>query len=633
MATAAMAHRPSSGQQQQQQLNNNAPELAAENRRLREELALSQNWVERHTRQIEQLLRLSPADMAQMASRMGDPELAIPLLQCYDDTIRQNEEEIGRLRHANQDLRRRLGTSEAGGQEGFDAARLAEETAAAMLQNAKAEIANFRANADRLEVANASLKERLAAMADTESRLKASAAKDVREMEALNDKITELTRSLNKANTALDDANRLLRQKTADESSDKNSSEAQKIQLHLMAKENEDKVVEIDRLRSKMVAALKTAAENHSTHMKIVEEKHKAAVNGLREELRTHEVTILKLRAQLSRADVLRGGGGGGYADGLFGLGGGGGPSSPTGVGGGGDGAPSAYRPLTTTQTMQQHALEMQEIDLKRLHSEVSSLTAQRDDALFRVERLTAARREAADEHSRALQRDMAALTARCGGLEERNTKLGAELEAEREARRAAADAARAAQREVQRLTDEVESLQKGLHSAKMALGAAEERLKTLQRDHTAELSEAEARVRVAERRAEEAAKDSAAARDRLLVQLSDTERSVEDARNLLRDTVAKHNALSLQFNDKQRALEAAALGKEQLTQSLFQHKGLIAAADERLAAFIAQEGVLKQDLKEMAMEVERLRLEHIRVTGERDRALKELSTLRKFRF
>jgi len=44
----------------------------------------------------------------------------------------------------------------------------------------------------------------------------------------------------------------------------------------LVAKENEDKLQEIERLRNKMVQALKQSSENHNTHLRIVEEKHRA---------------------------------------------------------------------------------------------------------------------------------------------------------------------------------------------------------------------------------------------------------------------------------------------------------------------------------------------------------------------
>ncbi|KEG05279.1 hypothetical protein DQ04_24171000, partial [Trypanosoma grayi] len=93
---------------------------------LQKRLQVSDEWNMRLQSQIQELLRLPRSEVEAMRSRMHNPDIAIPLLQCYDAAILEKQEENEKLQQENGKLKAKLEATTGELEETREAVRAAE---------------------------------------------------------------------------------------------------------------------------------------------------------------------------------------------------------------------------------------------------------------------------------------------------------------------------------------------------------------------------------------------------------------------------------------------------------------------------------------------------------------------------
>jgi chromosome segregation ATPase len=565
---------------------------------LKQKLKTVSEWHDRAEAMLAHIQRL-PDHSRMLRHRFEDPA-SIPLLQNYDDAILQKEEEIQKLSVEVQELKKRLETNTAEVSEQVKASRVAEERAhvaaeesSLRVQAVSNENAHLRAHISELEAETAALKDRLQAMIIAESRSKDTYTKAVRETDDLHNEVQQLRDKLHRSEQETQSLKRQLDSLGNAREEEQQSTESQKVQLHLLSKENEDKVQEIERLRNKIVHALKQAADNHTTHLKIVEEKHRTVVENLHEQIRAQEAAALRMRAQLSRVEVQQ--------------------TPPS---------------LSPSAIIDSHARNVQEVELKRLYAEVTSLQLQRDDLQFRMEQLQASSRRDADQAVRDLKRDLELLKYRARDLEERNTKLETELNSQRESNRRIQQDKKLSLEENQRLAHSIEDLEKKLAEALKQNASLSSQLEASRTEHRDALEEERTVAQTMERRLEETKKEAGAERDRLRQQKSELERQLAEERSIVKELQGKVSVSQRSSMEKDLELQNQSAKADRLAQGLALHKQQIQLLDDRLNGMLLAEQQYKRDLRSLTLHVEQLRMDNVRIARERDRLAGEVTTL-----
>jgi chromosome segregation ATPase len=471
-----------------------------------------------------------------------------------------------------------------------------DENAARILASDSA-AEQLRRNVGELQRDLAAARDRISALVVSE----AQAREEARRHHAAFEDQAAAARAAVQAHAAVADeletTRRKLAQSVATEDECRAALEGARVQLHLSGRENDDKGLEVDRLRTKLTLALKQASDNHVTHLKLVEEKHRGVIEGMRAEARTQEATILKLRAQLSKADFIQG---------------------------------AARATDTATQIVDSGVRVAQEAEIKRLHAELAAAQAARDEAQLRMEEVQTARRAEVDDRTRDARRETDAARARCRELEGRAAALEAQLLRQREIVTGAQEDARVAAAERTRAGNERADLQRQLDEARRQALVTDERTKAASAEQAAQMEVTQRTLRALERRLEDARRDDAAARDRLIVDLDDMRRSGEEARAQLREANTRAAALQASLADRERAAEALGAKCERLEQGVHAHKLQLVDCDRRLSAATAREAQLGQELRTVGLHLEQVKMEYARLERARDRAAAEAEALQR---
>ena len=495
---------------------------------LRQRLRVVTEWHERAEATLAQILRL-PDHTRTLRNKIENPAIAVPLMQYYDDTILEKDNEIARLMNENQTLKKQLDNRADDDKDTITNARMREERAQVALEEAHMqlrqngdEMSNMRAHMNELEQEAITLREKIQHLIVSENRAKDQINTLQRKNEELDASLQDAGEKLHKAREEASVARRQAESAANQRDEESHTSESQKVQLHLMNKENDDKLQEIERLRTKMVSALKQAADNHTTHLQIVEEKHRTVIENLHEQIRAQEATTLKLRAQLSRVDV--------SSNSVV--------SSPTAV-------------------IESHARSAQEAELRRLYAENTSLQLQRDDALFRVEQIQNSNRHDLDTANRDLRRELESVRHRVRELEDRNTKLESEIAASRESLRRAREEQKSALQAATNAESRVEDLQKQAKDFQRSI----QQLKTERDDLSSEKAtavEAErAIIRQLERRVEQMKSDENSEKEKNRNQRAELQRLLDDAKANARDAQTSLASAHRQMQEKDLEIQA----------------------------------------------------------------------------
>ena len=537
---------------------------------LQQRLETVTQWHERAEAEIARL-RQCPDQTVELRQKVERPDIAIPLLQSYDATITEKDAAINSLRMERDRIQRQLEERVNNHADVSDAAKLSEERANVAIEeyrqrfeSSQEEVSQLQASVHALQQELQIVKERASSSILNEARCKdevskASKARDelaaaISELKATNAKLQEDNESLLRAAQAL----------KRREEDVHGETEAQKMQLHFATRENDDKVQEIERLRNKMVQALKQAADNHTTHLRLVEEKHRSVQEQLREELRTYELTVMKLRAQLSKVDLL----------------------------------PASSSVKAPSDVLDQQLRHAQEVELKRISAENTALLMQRDDALFQIELLKQSKKTELDEQSQHRKQEIELLKHREHELEERCTRLAGELDRQKDALKRAREEFRRGIQDNSEWQHEKLDLTKKVEDARRALAQAQEATEALRVERAQQVEDAQKQIRLLERRLEDARRQEQVLKEQYFAESTDSQKALEACRMQLRESLQKLQLTQSTLNEKERLLESATLKLDRLNQGLSAHKQQLQVCDERINELQGNEQQYRSDLR-----------------------------------
>ena len=565
--------------------------------RVVERLRHAEDIAARLNTQLQQVAGMTHNDLAKFRNRMLNPDIAIPLLQCYDATIEEKSNEIEALKA---ELRKAQSRSESIGADRVDLEnqlKVSNMQISEMLQNERRTAEDSTRSILAMQSEIALLRQQLAEMHESRSSLQSRVEKEAVHTKELLDKLAEQGKKLEDAESALASAKKQLQNAKLQDDDGQSLLETQRIQLALISKENDDKVHEIERLRNKMGQMLKQSEDNHLSHLRIVEEKHKHVVESLREEVRAQEMTVLKLRAQLSRADIMPGANGG---NGVVSLAG-------------------AHRP-TTADVLDSQSRQAQDFEIKRLASELTSAQLMRDDALFRLDQLNLTRRQDADDRFAEAKRDLEVARSRAKECDERAERLQRELNSASESLRTARDKLKFSQAETAKVAHERETLQKKYDELKKTVSDKEEQLQVAVQDKADAVESATRASSQLERRLEESRREMQSLREKFSINLNDAERAKETLTRENRELFQSLQVAQGALRDKDREVETANSKIGWLLKGLTQHKQQITECDQRLQSYAAQEAQSRGELKEAVVQLTHCKMELARCMRDRDR-------------
>jgi chromosome segregation ATPase len=563
---------------------------------LQRRLAHYEDLNQRLNATLQQLVRLPQSELGLFTARMQDPDIAVPLLQCYDAALSEKQQQLDA---ANADIassRVALRTAQAGHDDAAHAARLAEELARSTAERLRDDHERFHIQQEQLQTELHRIKERAQQLIDSESSLKAQLATEKQKVLDLSEALERARGDANVAEETLEHAQRKLKANRLQDNEERYVSETQKVQLQLIAKENDDKLAEIERLRGKMVSALRQQQDNHTAHLRIVEDRHRGVVEALRDELRTQEVQMLKLRAQFARADV----------------------SSPLGGGG-------QLLVKSATEVLESQSRAAQTVEIKRLYSELSTAQLQRDEATYRYDQLVASRKSDFDDRVAELRRDIDHQRARVKDTEDRNAQLQAEITSVKDQCRSQKEKCKTLSSEMHVVSSERDSALRRAEEGKKALARAEALVDQLRTEKNDAVAHEKRAAQSLERRAAEARQVETTAHDVLKQATEESQRQLDTMRNQINDLQLAKHELAAQLQERDRALEAQTGKMEKMSLGLHACKEQLLQCDERLVAFNHQEQQWKRDGRQLALVIEQLRMEAMRLQKDRDRAMQEL--------
>lgn len=568
----------------------NGGDIAALQRRLAHYEDLNQ----RLNSTLQQLVRLPQAELNQFAARMHDPEIAVPLLQCYDAALSEKQEQLDSATTELSQARAALRGAQAGHDDAVHASRLAEELARSTAERLRDDHERFNVQVEQLQGELHRVKEKAQQLIDSESSLKAQLLTEKQRAADFAEALERTRADHAAAEESLGQLQRKLKSHRSQDEEERHVAETQKVQLQLIAKENDDKLAEIERLRGKMVAALRQQQDNHTSHLRIVEERHRSVIESLRDELRTQEVQMLKLRAQLARVDV----------------------SSPLSGG---------QLVRSATDVLEAQSREAQAVEIKRLYSELSSAQLQRDEAIYRYEQMVSSRKSDADDRVAELRREIEHQRSRCKEAEDRNGLLLSELNTAKDHLRTQKEKVKTISSELHIAVSERDSVTRRAEEGKKALVRAEALVDQLRSEKNEAVAHEKRAAQALERRITEARQTETNAHDALKQAAEDAQRQLDTMRSHVNDLQLSKHDLVAQVQERDRALEAQNGKLEKMTLGLQACKEQLIQCDERLGSYVAMEQQWKREGRQLALAIEQLRMESQRHQRERDRVALEL--------
>lgn len=577
-----------------------AQALQAELHQLRERLRVSDEWNMRLQLQLQELLQLPQNEVQEMRQGMQDPDIAIPLLQCYDAVIHEKAEEVERLRRETVDLQAQLDVFRKDQLDVSNAVRMAEELAKSVQGKAAAEVQRYLEAVRELQEELVRLRIEMTRALDAENTAKQDALRIAERAASLETALEAAKQATSKAEAAREGAERKLRIQEQQTEEQQTGTAVQKAKLQLITQENADKAQELERLRAKMTHALRQASDNHAAHLRIVEERHRMVVEDLRSVNRTQELEVLKLRAQLARCDTTN--------------------PSGAGHGSGASSAPtSSLRFQSTAELLEAQTRQAQEMELKRLHGEVSALQLQRDDAMRQCEQCTSRLQRDFDQQLQdaqrqlqSAQRSLSEVRSRCEELEETKAAQEASL-------RKARDELRQAQQGSQQYRLSADSSARKLASAQQQLAEANKRLSTLQEEKQSAVHQAQERASELEANVAQALQEVQSAKERAYAEVEEVQRRYEQLRlqnSKLQDDLREREA-ALAKKERERSILAAQMGR--LEDGLEAHKRQMMESDRRVQQLEQQLTAMRQQQRDSFLSLEQMKLQNVQLTRTRD--------------
>ncbi|CCW71696.1 unnamed protein product [Phytomonas sp. Hart1] len=372
--------------------------------------------------------------------------------------------------------------------------------------------------------------------------------------------------------------------------------EAQQLQLDLLRKENSDKLTELEQLRERMIKALRQASENHASHLRLVEERHRLVIEEHREAQRTQELEIQKLRAQLARVE-------GGTSTFLF---------------------PSNGR-CTTREIMEEQAQRAQTAELRQLTEELSHVQLQKDEVTRRYELLLQNSRQDTEEVVKRQQYQTNALQKQLTEAQQIHRRTQEELTTYKGKLARAQEELRGLRSEADEVRSERESISERLTAAQEQIANFKEKVFRAQAEGRAAVESEKRRVDALEQRVTEVLRELDSARtnsnseslraqeerDASLAKMQEIEQKAQALREAMQSIQIERDQLRVQLGRLQQGLEL--------------HKQRLAAGELEISKLRAEVATGEQQRKKLLLSMEKLSLENARLMHSRDRLLESL--------
>jgi chromosome segregation ATPase len=204
--------------------------------RIIERLRHAEDIAARLNTQLQQIAGLSHSDLAKFRTRMLNPDIAIPLLQCYDATIEEKSNEVEALRAEIRKLQARADSIGSDRMDMENQLKIANLQITEMLQadrnNQEVSSRNMFALQSEISV----LRQQLAEMNEARSSLTAKAEKDAAQIKTLQETLSEQVKKAEESEAGLLSAKKAMQQAKLQDGDIQSQLEAQRIQLVLISK-------------------------------------------------------------------------------------------------------------------------------------------------------------------------------------------------------------------------------------------------------------------------------------------------------------------------------------------------------------------------------------------------------------
>ncbi|EPY18901.1 hypothetical protein STCU_09717 [Strigomonas culicis] len=284
----------------------------------------------------------------------------------------------------------------------------------------------------------------------------------------------------------------------------------------------------------------------------------------------------------------------------------------------------------TTTELLDAQARQAQEMELKRMYTELSSLQIERDDAVLRYEQLSTNLRREHDMQQQESRRERQALQRRLDELRVRCDKLEAskyDVESQTVPLR---ERLAKAQAEAERTRVETTALQQTLDDTRRKLGDAEMAAAALREELQTSVATERGRADLLEQRVQEVLRDLQDAKDRALAEAQQAVRDRELLQRQYSAAVQNIQAAQNALHRSEREVVSLQAQLERLGEALRLHKQQIKSNDEGVLGL--QRELEQARLRERThlLAVEQLKVDNARLLRAQGR-MAELSSARVF--
>lgn len=578
---------------------------------LQQRLAMSEEWNRRLHQELQELLQLPPVDLQAWRERMESVEISVPLLQRYDAVIQEKEERIEelqlRIQHLHAEVEAYLSREQHLRQDDMLRKGLLEK----IKQQAEEDIRREAGKVRGMGKKYAELERELCRVVEQREEEMQRAVKAREECQAAERALERVRKEKQYLQDTVEVMRRGSQQQNATQKEDALEKETLQLQLQVLLREREERKKELEQVRSKMQQGLRQAGENHAAHLRVVEERHRVAMEEQQQVSRTHEMEILKLRAQLARMDPRMT-----VNSPFYGS-----HTSPGGSGSIGGAHGVGHGQLGTSSTLsilEAQTIQAQDMEIKRLYADLGHAQRQRNEALDRwhelSHRMQENERSWMEDHRREEQ-----------GLQKRLHEVRSQLE------RREGECSRL-QKTVNNYKDKIQQLeqvgselkmdrdrlQEEVTEHKRNLSEKERALRQVQEDHDRYHGQEVERQGRLERRVEEVLEELRQTRTKSLSDLHQVERERNGLRAQVQEAKKQLQAVEKMLAQREREREVIDIQMAKLQEGLQKHKEQLLMLDGRvIETQRAKEEVERQQrMSILAMEhlkLENTRLQHLR--------------------
>lgn len=577
---------------------------------LQDRLSMSEEWNRRLHHELQALLQLPPVDLQAWRERMESVEVSLPLLQRYDAMLDEKEEHIseleGRIRQLHTEVEEYLSREQDFQQDDMLRKGLLEK----VKSQAEEEVGNGKNKLRELQRKYDDLERELRRAVETAQEEAHRAGRAQEDRRTVEQTLEQLTREKKDLEETVENLRRGEQHRRATDKEEALEKEALHVQLQVLLRQREEMKKEVEQVRHKMIHSIRQAGENHAAHLRVVEERHRTALEDQRQVNRTHEMEILKLRAQLARMDPNASAIGGGMC------------GNPSATSAGGSGSPRRGGMSSTSALLEAQTLQAQDIEIKRLYADLGHAQRQRDEALDRwhelSERMDEKERGWMDDHRReeqSLQQRLHEVRSQLDRKDGECTRLQRVVSEYKDRQRQLEDG----QSELRQARDQ---LQEELAEQKKMLTEKDHILRHVQEDQDRYHGQEVERQARLEQRVEAVLEELRQSRNKSIADLQNVERERDTMRTQLQEGKKQLVAVQQMVAQRDREKEVMEIQMSKLLEGLSKHKNELLFTDNRLLELQRGKEEVERQQRINVLAMEHLKLENARLQQQLRRPL-----------